>query len=389
MAEAARPTEIPEVRLKDLSVQVTPVEIIGRIVLSERREVTRRSDGSRRPLLSGLLSDGTASVRFTWWDPPREGIERGTVVRAVGAEVREFRGRPEVSFTWRTRVGPASPAELPRIDADSIPFQSVQSLAPAMEGFRIELRLLRVAPRTVTVGEERRVLFEGLAADRTGTIAFTSWSDFGLRDGESVRIAGAYVRRFRDRPQLVLDERATVLRIEGSDLPEAGQLLAAPPRAIARVEDEGGGESISVEGIVVALLPPSGLVYRCPTCQRSVKNGLCRVHGAVEGQADLRARIVLDDGTGALTVNAGRADTERLSGISLAEARRRLQERPDASLIEEEILERLLGRRYRVRGQGRRDDFGVTVQPESIEPVDVDLEARAEELSRRLGEGRP
>ena len=389
MAEAARPTEIPEVRLKDLSVQVTPVEIIGRIVLSERREVTRRSDGSRRPLLSGLLSDGTASVRFTWWDPPREGIERGTVVRAVGAEVREFRGRPEVSFTWRTRVGPASPAELPRIDTDSIPFQSVQSLAPAMEGFRIELRLLRVAPRTVTVGEERRVLFEGLAADRTGTIAFTSWSDFGLRDGESVRIAGAYVRRFRDRPQLVLDERATVLRIEGSDLPEAGQLLAAPPRAIARVEDEGGGESISVEGIVVALLPPSGLVYRCPTCQRSVKNGLCRVHGAVEGQADLRARIVLDDGTGALTVNAGRADTERLSGISLAEARRRLQERPDASLIEEEILERLLGRRYRVRGQGRRDDFGVTVQPESIEPVDVDLEARAEELSRRLGEGRP
>ena len=389
MAEAARPTEIPEVRLKDLSVQVSPVEVIGRIVLAERREVTRRSDGSRRPLLSGLLSDGTASVRFTWWDPPREGIERGTVVRAVGAEVREFRGRPEVSFTWRTRVGPASPAELPRIDADSIPFQTVRSLAPAMEGFRIELRLLRVASRTVTVGEERRVLFEGLAADRTGTIAFTSWSDFGLRDGESVRIAGAYVRRFRDRPQLVLDERATVLRIEGSDLPAADQLLAAPPRTIARVEDEGGGESISVEGIVVALLPPSGLVYRCPICQRSVKNGLCRVHGAVEGQADLRARIVLDDGTGALTVNAGRADTERLSGISLEEARRRLQERPDASLIEEEILERLLGRRYRVRGQGRRDDFGVTVQPESIEPVDVDLEARAEELSRRLGEDRP
>ena len=389
MAEAARPTEIPEVRLKDLSVQVSPVEVIGRIVLAERREVTRRSDGSRRPLLSGLLSDGTASVRFTWWDPPREGIERGTVVRAVGAEVREFRGRPEVSFTWRTRVGPASPAELPRIDSDSIPFQTVRSLAPAMEGFRIELRLLRVASRTVTVGEERRVLFEGLAADRTGTIAFTSWSDFGLRDGESVRIAGAYVRRFRDRPQLVLDERATVLRIEGSDLPAADQLLAAPPRTIARVEDEGGGESISVEGIVVALLPPSGLVYRCPTCQRSVKNGLCRVHGAVEGQADLRARIVLDDGTGALTVNAGRADTERLSGISLEEARRRLQERPDASLIEEEILERLLGRRYRVRGQGRRDDFGVTVQPESIEPVDVDLEARAEELSRRLGEDRP
>ncbi len=89
----------PEVRLKDLTPTVSPVELVARIVVFERREITRRSDGSRRPLVSGLLSDGTASVRFTWWDPPREGIERGTVLRAVGAEVREFRGRPEVSFT--------------------------------------------------------------------------------------------------------------------------------------------------------------------------------------------------------------------------------------------------------------------------------------------------
>ncbi len=389
MAEGAPPTEIPEVRLKDLAVAVSPVELVARVVLAQRREVTRRTDGSRRPLISGLLSDGTASVRFTWWDPPRDGIERGTVLRAVGAEVREFRGRPEVSFTWRTRVGPASPAELPRVDAESVPFLTVRDLIPPKEGFRVEVRILRVAPRSVTVGEERRVLYEGLAADRSGTIVITSWSDFGLLAGEAVRIAGGYLRRFRGVPQLVLDERATVIRIDGTDLPDATELLSAPPRSIARVEDEGGGAAVAVEGIVVGLLPPSGLVYRCPNCQRTVKSGLCRVHGQVEGQADLRARIVLDDGTGALTVNAGRADTERLSGITLEEARRRLRERPDASLIEEEILERLLGRRYRIRGQATRDDFGVTVVPESIEPVDVDLDARAEELSARLGEGRP
>ncbi len=389
MTEPTSAPEIPEVRLKDLSPSVSPVELVARIVLAERREVTRRTDGSRRPLLSGLLSDGTASVRFTWWDPPREGVERGTVVRAVGAEVREFRGRPEVSFTWRTRIGSASPAELPRVDAESIPFRTVRELAAPMEGFRVEVRILRVAPRTVTVGTERRVLFDGLAADRTGAIVLSAWSDFGLRAGEAVRIAGGYVRSFRGRSQLVLDERASVVRIEGNELPDPASLLMGPPRSIARVEDEGGGETVAIEGIVVGLLPPSGLVYRCPTCERSVKNGLCRIHGSVEGQPDLRARIVLDDGTGALTVNAGRADTERLSGLTLEEARRRLRERPDASLIEEEILERLLGRRFRIRGQGTKDDFGVTVSPESIEPVDVDLDATAQELAARLGEGRP
>lgn len=386
-AESPSPA-IPEVRLRDLRPSISPVELVGRVVSFDRREVARRSDGTRRPLISGLLSDGTATVRFTWWDPPREGIERGTILRAVGVEVREFRGRPEVTFTWRTRVAPAGPADLPRVDADEIPFRTVRDLNPPDEGFRVEVRVVRISSRTVTVGEERRVVHDGLVADRTGAIALSSWSDFGLVAGEAVRIAGGYVRRFRGRSQLVLDERSSVVRVEGSDLPDPAQFLRSTPRTIAAVEDDGGGEAVAVEGIVVGLLPPSGLVYRCPSCARTVKNGLCRVHGQVEGRPDLRARIVLDDGTGAVTVNAGRGDTERLWGVTLEEARRRLRDNPDPSLLEESILETLFGRRLRVRGVGTKDDFGVTLTPESIDAVEVDLAAAAEELAPRLGEGR-
>jgi len=339
-------------------------------------------------VLSGLLSDGTATVRFTWWDPPREGVERGVVLRAVGAEVREFRGRPEVSFGWKTRVGPASPAELPRVDAEDNPFRTVRDLRPGEEGFRIELRVVRIVPKSVTVGTERRVVHEGLVADRTGAIALSSWSDFGLKAGEAVRIAGGYVRAFRGRPQFVLDERSIVVRIEGTDLPDPALLLAASPRTIAEVEDEGGGEALAVEGLVVGLLPPSGIVFRCPTCQRAVRSGICRIHGQVEGRPDLRARIVLDDGTGALTINANRTDTERLWGVTLEEAEARLRNQPDPTLIEEQILESLLGRRLRVRGAGTRDDFGITLTPESIERVDIDLDAAAEELTPRLNGNR-
>ena len=354
---------------------------------AERREVTRKSDGSRRPLLSGLLSDGTGTVRFTWWDPPREGVERGVVLRAVGAEVREFRGRPEVTFSWKTRVAPASPAELPKVDGEEMPFRTVRELRPSDEGFRVEVRVVRVAPKSVSVGTERRVVHEGLVADRTGAVALSAWSDFALAAGEAVRIAGGYVRAFRGRPQLVLDERSSVVRIDGTDLPDPAQLLRSPPRTISEVEDEGGGETVAVEGVVVGLLPPSGLVYRCPTCRRSIRSGICRIHGQVEGQADLRARIVLDDGSGALTVNAGRGDTEKLWGVTLEQAQARLRNQPDPSLLEEEMLESLLGRRLRVRGTGTKDEFGVTVNPESIERVEVDLDSAAEELLARLGEG--
>ena len=184
----------------------------------------------------------------------------------------------------------------------------------------------------------------------------------------------------------MLDERSVVVRVEGSDLPDPAELLRSPPRSIAEVEDEGGGEAVAVEGVVVGLLPPSGLVYRCPTCHRSVRSGICRIHGQVEGQADLRARIVLDDGTGAVTVNANRADTERLWGVTLDAAQARLPQSTDPSLLEEELLESLLGRRLRVRGLGTKDEFGVTLTPESIDPVEIDLDAAAEELATRLGD---
>lgn len=350
--------------------------------------MTRKSDGSRRPLLSGLLSDGTATVRFSWWDPPREGVERGTVIRAVAPEVGEFRGRPEVTFTWRSRVGPASEAELPHLDPAEFPRRSLRDLHPPDEGFRVEVRVVRVAERAVSVGEERRVVFEGLLADRSGALSFSAWSDFRLRAGDAVEVTGGYLRSFRGASQLVLDERTTVRRLEQADLPEAGEVLDAPPRSMARVEDEGGGASVSVEGRVVGLLPPSGLVYRCPQCRRSVQAGVCRVHGAVTGEADLRARIVLDDGTGAVTINAGRADTETLWGTTLEAVRARLREQPDPSVLESELLEALLGRRLRVRGTGSKDDFGVTITPEQIDSAELDLESTAEQLSARFGSAR-
>jgi replication factor A1 len=384
MAATSAGEELPEVRLRDVGGLSPQVHVVGRVVSARRREVVRRSDGGRRPLLSGLLSDGSASVRFTWWDPPREGIERGTILRAVGAEVREFRGRVELVFTWKTRVGPAGPAELPRLDGDRLPLCTVRDLKEGNEGFRLEARVLSVQAKPVQVGEERRIVHEGLLADATGAMSFASWSDFALVPGEAVRISGGYVRAFRGRRQLVLDERGVVVRIEPTGLPELAEWTHRPARPIADVEEEGGGEATAIEGVVVGVLPPSGLVHRCPECRRLVTGGLCRVHGRVTGVADLRARLVLDDGTGAATVAAGREATERLWGISLEDARERLRGLHDASVLEEQLLEAVVGRRLVVRGSATRDDFGLTVTPETIEPAEIDLEAAADELAARL-----
>ena len=371
-----------EVRLRDLRPTETPTIIIGRVVSVQRREITRRSDGGRRPVLSGLLSDGTATVRFTWWDPPADEIERGMVLKAGPVQVREFRGRAEVTFNWRTQVAPASAAEMPALTESDLPSVAIADLHDGDEGFRLAARVVRVRPKTVTVGEERRLLHEGILLDGSGTLAFTAWSDFGLVEGEPVRIVGGYVRAFRGRAQLVLDERSHVERWDGSGLPTADAWNQSGPTTIASVETAGGAEHTTLEGVVVGLAPPSGLVYRCPTCRRSLSKGLCRLHGSVEGEPDLRARIVLDDGTGAATVNADRPTTERLWRRSLDDCLDQLRRQPDPSVLEGQLAEALFGRRLRVKGRASSDDFGLTVYPETVEDAGPPAELEVAALER-------
>ena len=368
--DASESPEAVETRLRDLRESDRPVSFVARVIAAERRQVRRKTDGSERPVLSGLLSDGTATVRFTWWDPPSEVPGRGDVIRVAQATARMYQGLPEISIGWRTRVGPAHPSELPTIDPADIPDRALSELQPRDEGFRVRARVVEVSEKKVTVGEDQRQVFTGLLADSAGTLGFTAWSDFSIRRGEVLVISGAYVRSFRGRPELVLDERCRVERTEDASIPDTATLENAPPVSIALVEEGRGGARVRVEGIVLGLMPPSGVVMRCPQCRRSVRQGTCRVHGTVIGTPDLRARIVLDDGTGVLTVNVERPEAERLFGRTLPECLEQLKSRPDTSALEAELLDKLFGERLRVTGSARADDFGVTLTPQVVERID-------------------
>jgi replication factor A1 len=382
------PQELPEVRLKDLRAGLPPVHVLGRVVTLSRKEITGKNDGRRHTVLSGLLSDGTATIRFTWWDPPAEGIDRGTVLRAVSAQVREFRERPELSFGWSTRIQPASELDLPSPDTADLPLRSVAELGPRDEGFRLEVRVVNVTQRTVAVGEERRVVHSGRLADGSGSIPFTAWVDFRLKSGDTVQVVGGYVRQFRGVPEVTLDERSHVEGIPPQRVPPTPASLA-PIVSVGALEAKGGGADVETEGLVVGLGSPSGVVRRCPTCARILRDGACRLHGAVNGNPDLRIRVHLDDGTGVATVNLPRELSEKLTGRTLSQLVERLESRPDPSLIEQDLRAQLIGRRLRVRGRARVDDFGLALFPIVCEEVPARPEPALDALAHRLSERVP
>ena len=206
-------------------------------------------------------------------------------------------------------------------------------------------------------------------------------------------MTGAYVRVHRDERSLVLDERSHLTPKPEAELPGVLGLEDEPPVAISACEERGGGPLCVIEGNVTELRSPSGLLPCCPVCRRTLTHGRCRQDGPVRGEMELRARIVVDDGTGALTAQLSSEIVERLLGMTREEAIALARERLDPSAVELELRGRTLLRRVRLLGRAVPGEWGLTLFVDSVMPVLWEPTAQAARLLEpgRLAppEGRP
>lgn len=119
-------------------------------------------------------------------------------------------------------------------------------------------------------------------------------------------------------------------------------------------------DDVTVQGVVIDVRHGSGIVLRCKTCKRITTDCKCKVHGETETFADLRAKAVLDDGTGAMTLVIGKSAVEKLTGKTLAEIQKKAVERNDKDYAKDMFKEKLIARPLRVRGLVNvSDDFGI------------------------------
>ncbi len=372
---------IEDRRLRDIQEGSDPIRCTARVLSAELREVPKKDGSGRVKVLSGLLSDGSATMRFSWWDPPNAAeIERGTVLRVTNPRVRSWNDRRELSFGWKTQVELASEMELPRLEDHEFITRTVAELRPGDEGLHLLVRVLFSEPRRLRVGERERAIRSGLLADTSGRVPFTAWTDLDLPSGAVVELFGAYVRSYQGELQVSLDERTRVERREGSALGQVTGPEGDRPAEIGLLEERAHGGRQVIEGVVVEVRSPSGLVYRCPECSRSLAKGICREHGTVRGEPDLRARLVLDDGTGTLTAQVPRPMVEELLGMDLGKAIEMAREKLDAGAVQELLVERVVGRRVRLMGRSVPGEWGLTFFVDRTLPVPAWAEREAQRL---------
>jgi replication factor A1 len=218
-----------------------------------------------------------------------------------------------------------------------------------------------------------------MMADDSGKVQFSAWHDFELKPNEVVKVSKAYVKGWKGVPKLNFGERALVVRLPESSMPDV--VSSRPkPRTIEDVERVGGATDALIIGTIVDIKEGSGLIRRCPQCKRVVQKGACRLHGKVDGFPDLRVKAVLDDGNASLTAVMNRPVTELLIGMNLEECVRQAKEAMNTEVIREIVEEKLLARPLELRGNVLSDEYGLMMIVVDASSVRMDVQAKAAEI---------
>jgi len=88
------------VSVKDLREAMGYVQVKGRVLSVEEREVSVR--GEDKKIFSGMIADETGKVQFTSWSDLS--IKQGEILRISKATVKAWRGIPQLNFDDRAEV---------------------------------------------------------------------------------------------------------------------------------------------------------------------------------------------------------------------------------------------------------------------------------------------
>lgn len=381
----ASATPAPGIRknIGDLAGSESNVDLVVKVVFSEKRNVSIK--GENREIISGILGDETGTASFTAWDSSIGDMEKGSVLRISNAYTKLWNDQVQINLGSRCTIAHEDaeitvPNTQPAVNLTDA---TVTELKDGMGSISVSGKIISIESRNVQIKGEDRTVWSGLFADGTGKVQFSAWKDFGLSEGDAIRIDNGYVRGWKGIPQLNLGDRTEVVKIADTfgDMSD----ISSTYKSIGDIIATGGGIDMEIRGTVVELRQGSGIIRRCPECNRSVLTDECMSHGTVEPVLDLRMKIFIDDGTGAMSAIINRNLTEKLCGYTLDDAIETSGAIGEAS-VAKELASKISFKRITLRGNVMSDEYGPSIVASDAELTGNDVQERGESLLAAIKE---
>lgn len=344
--------------LSEVTAEDRALEITVKILDVTKREVEIR--GTKRTILYGTMADNTAQMPFTAW---REfDIEKGDVVNIKGAYIRSWQNQLQINLADRCEVTPQDEASLGEIKAEITPTKLAEVRERA-NNLHLLATILKTEEQTVHTKDGDRIIINGVLADDTAKLPFTAWTPNPLiAPGNTLCINNAFSKPFRGIPTINITVQTVITQTD-----ETIDVVVDPPQQeIRELLRRDGAFDVVVKGNILSVRPGSGIIMRCPECKRVILKNMCRVHGEVVPQPDLRVKSIIDDGTGSLTLVLGAELTEQIWGHSLEEAKKVAMDAGSTDIVEEDLRKQLVGRMLAARGNMSNSEYGASMVAESV-----------------------
>ena len=355
------------------------VNLLCRIVTINPKDVTIR--GEDRKIFYGILADESGTIPFTAWNDFE--IEKGDVLEISNAYSTEWQGATKINLGDRTKIVKTDESKLPENILEPKEYK-VKDLRSGLGAVEVTARILGINQREVEVNGDKKQVYSGIIGDETGKAQFTSWHDFKLKEDDVIKISGGYIKSWKGIPQLTFDEKATVQKIESSAISKKD--IVSNKLQLHELVEKYGGLDVEVEGTVIQIREGSGLILRCPECKRVLQDNKCTIHGDVTGLPDLRIKLVIDDGTGAVTGIINREITEKLLGKTLNKIEEEAKKTKEKNAIIDEINNALFAHMINLKGNALGDEYGISIIVKDAKIVDIDIVLESEKIIQELEE---
>ena len=216
---------------------------------------TQMVRGEEKQIAFGWIEDNpweASSERIRWdykdWGNKGETMVPGSIVRLEGASVNEWNDKRSLNINRTTRVtvlkegGGSSPP------ASNDPITIARALE--VEGFvNIVGRVMSTKPDVIVRkdGSGELKVVRGRISDSSGSIGFLSWKDFEHEEGALVKIVGASVRRFRETPEIQINDGTVIETYRDTSFPEVEELAESEKVSISDLRDGMRDVSITLQ----------------------------------------------------------------------------------------------------------------------------------------------
>ncbi len=282
----------------------------------------------------------------------------------VRSDIQELVNEYSVPIDEASRAVASSLRDEADIEYDDVVSSNDEILVNEIdeEGAWVDVRVKLVElwePRSDSVSQV------GLVGDESGRnkfIAFKTSELEELEEGESYLLSNVVTDEYQGDYSIKLNRTTEITKLDS--------------------EVVVGDESTTISGALVDLQSGSGLIKRFSEegCNRSLKNGMCPVHGDVDGVNDIRIMAAFDTGKEVHTVVFNRELTESVTGYTLDEVVSKAMDTLDRDVALDMFRKEVVGRYYRVTGSEIGDLFNANSYEVGREGEDADeilIKARA------------